>query len=59
MLPENEPGQKAIEAFVTSEERALLADDDVPDEVKAEILERLKSFETADLAEAGAEDIAK
>ena len=59
MLPENEPDQKTIEAFLTSEERALLAGEDVPDEVKAEILDRLKSFETADQANAGAEDTAK
>lgn len=59
MVPDREPDQKAIEAFVTSEERALLAGNDVPDDVKAEILERLKSFETVDLSNAGAEDIAK
>jgi hypothetical protein len=59
MFPDNEPGQNRIEAFLTEEDRALLTDADVPAEVKAEILERLNDFEAADLANAGAEDMAK
>jgi hypothetical protein len=59
MLPDNEPDQNRIEALLTDEERTLLTDPDVPADVKVEILQRLNSFEAADLADAGAEDVAK
>lgn len=59
MFPDNEPDQKRMEAFLTDEDRALLTDPNVPAAVKAEIFERLNAFQTADLANAGAEDMAK
>lgn len=59
MLPDNEPRQDRIEALLTDEERTLLADPGVPTDVKVEILQRLNAFEAADLADAGAEDVAK
>lgn len=54
--PDNEPVQAQIEMVVTDEERQALEDPDVPEEVKAEIVERLERFRQADLAQARAED---
>lgn len=54
--PENEPVQTDIEMVVTDEERQALDDPNVPEEVKAEIVERLERFRQADLEQARAED---
>ncbi|MGZ5173136.1 MAG: hypothetical protein ACXWCW_03230 [Burkholderiales bacterium] len=48
--------QKEIEALVTDEERRVLMDSDVPEEVKTEIVERLDSFRESDLEQERAED---
>ncbi len=53
---ENEPAQEAIEALVTDEERDVLMNPDVPDDVKDEIRERLDSFHESDLEQERAED---
>ncbi len=37
-----EPGQEELEALLDGEERALLDDPNVPDDVKAEVRERLR-----------------
>lgn len=47
--PENDPSQNEIEAIDTDEERQALADPIVPDDVKAEIMERLERFKESDL----------
>jgi len=54
--PENEPPQEEIEHLLTDEERRLLNDPSVPDDVKAEIMERLERFEESDLEEKQADD---
>ncbi|MGZ5256057.1 MAG: hypothetical protein ACXWC0_00295 [Burkholderiales bacterium] len=53
---DNEPVQKEIEALVTDEERRVVMDSDVPEEVKTEIVERLDSFRESDLEQERAED---
>jgi hypothetical protein len=54
--PENEPVQQDIERLVTDEERQALADPAVPDDVKAEIMDRLNRFRESDIDESRAED---
>ena len=51
-----EPEQRELEALLDDEERKLLDDPDVPDDVKAEIGERLKRFREEDLEAELAED---
>ena len=57
--PENEPQQNDIEKLVTDEERRVLDDPGIPDEVKSEVSERLRSFRDADLEQLQAEDARK
>jgi hypothetical protein len=47
--PDNEPQQSSIERLLTEEERRILSDSKVPDETKAEIMERLERYREADL----------
>jgi hypothetical protein len=54
---DNEPVQEELEAFLDDEDRALLNDPKVPDDVKAEIADRLTNFAEEDL-EAAREDAA-
>lgn len=51
-----EPKQEELEAFLDDEERKLLDDPDVPEDVKAEIWERLERFREQDLDAERAED---
>jgi hypothetical protein len=53
---ESEPRQDEIEAFVSDEERQVLSDPSVPDEVKAEILDRLERYQAGDVDQLRAED---
>jgi len=53
---EDEPLQQQIEALVTDEERQALQDSEVPDDVKSEIMERLRRFREADMDQIHAED---
>lgn len=52
---ENEPPQAELETLLDDEERLLLEDPQVPDDVKAEVAERLERFREGDL-EAQVED---
>ena len=49
--PDNEPDSEELEELVDDEDRELLGKPDVPDEVKAEITERLDRFRDEELAE--------
>ena len=51
-----EPEQSELENFLDDEERTLLDDPSVPDDVKAEIRERLERFRERDLEAERAED---
>lgn len=53
---EKEPVETEIEALCTDEERRLLSDPDVPEDVKNEIRERLDTFEETDAEHEHAED---
>jgi hypothetical protein len=53
---DEEPDQPEIEKLVTGEERRLIQKPEVPDDVKAEILERLDVFEESDLEREQRED---
>lgn len=53
---EKEPQDPEIEALVTDEERRLLENPDVPDDVKTEIGERLDTFHEVDAEHEHAED---
>lgn len=44
-----EPGQEELEELLDGEERALLDDPNVPDDVKAEVRERLRRSQDAEL----------
>lgn len=46
---DTEPGTQEYETLVRAEEQELLADPNVPDEVKSEIEERLERFEEREL----------
>ncbi|HVA26557.1 MAG TPA: hypothetical protein VNF68_00120 [Candidatus Baltobacteraceae bacterium] len=52
-----EPKQEELEEFLDDEERGLLNDPDVPDDVKAEIRERLERFREEDLEVEQADDV--
>jgi hypothetical protein len=45
---DQEPVQKDIERVIKGEERSVVGKPDVPDDVKAEALERLERFEDID-----------
>ncbi|MBV8531043.1 MAG: hypothetical protein JO104_06970 [Candidatus Eremiobacteraeota bacterium] len=49
--PINEPDDQELEALVDDEDRGLLDKPSVPDDVKAEITERLDRFRDEELAE--------
>lgn len=49
--PDNEPQQTSIEHLLTDEERRILSQPNVPDETKAEIMERLERFRESDAEE--------
>jgi hypothetical protein len=51
-----EPNQEELESFLDDEERMLLDDAAVPDDVKTEIRERLERFRERDLEAERAED---
>lgn len=53
---DDEPRQEEIEELVTSEERAVVAKPDVPEDVKSELLERLERFDEEDLEREQRED---
>jgi hypothetical protein len=54
-LHPQEPLPLELEALLTDEERHVLAEPDVPDDVKAEIMTRLERRRQADLEEEAAE----
>lgn len=47
--PENEPDREELENLLDDEERALLDNPNVPDEVKSEVTERLERLHDEDL----------
>ncbi|HYL27112.1 MAG TPA: hypothetical protein VEW74_04700 [Candidatus Nitrosotalea sp.] len=47
--PDNEPNAEELEKLRDDEERRLLERPDVPDDVKAEVIERLERFEDEEL----------
>jgi hypothetical protein len=49
--PLNEPDDQELEELVDDEDRDLLGKPDVPDEVKAEITERLDRFRDEEYAD--------
>lgn len=51
-----EPKQEELEAFLDDEESKLLDDAEVPEDVKAEIRERLERFREQDIEAQRAED---
>lgn len=51
-----EPSQEELEVLIDSEERDVLEDAEVPDDVKGEIAERLESYRQADREAEQAED---
>lgn len=53
---ENEPVERDIEALCTDEERRILQDPNVPEDVKNEIRERLDTFQDLDAEHEHAED---
>jgi hypothetical protein len=55
-MRDNDPPKTDIEAFIDDEERSLLSDPKVPDEVKNEIRERLDMFRDLDAEHEHAED---
>lgn len=54
--PDNEPEQTSIERLLTDEERRTLSQPDVPEEIKAEIMERLERFRESDLEDERGDD---
>jgi hypothetical protein len=53
---DTEPDQEELEEFLDDEERRLLDSPNVPDDVKAEVSERLERFRERDLEAERAED---
>ena len=53
---DEEPDQPEIEKLLTGEERRLIEKPEVPEDVKAEILERLEGFDESDLERERRED---
>jgi hypothetical protein len=49
--PDNEPDSQELEALLDDEDRQLLDNPTVPDDVKAEVTERLDRFSDEDLEE--------
>ena len=49
--PENEPDSQELENLLDDEERALLDDPSVPDDVKSEVNERLERWSDEELEE--------
>ena len=54
--PKHEPLTQELERLLTDEERDALSREGVPDEVRAEIFERLERRRELDLEQAEAED---
>lgn len=54
--PKHEPLAQELERLLTDEERDALSREGVPDEVRAEIFERLERRRELDLEQAEAED---
>jgi hypothetical protein len=49
--PENEPDSQELETLLDDEDRALLENPNVPDDVKSEVAERLERLHDEDLEE--------
>jgi hypothetical protein len=54
--PDNDPTLPDIESVADDEEKRVLGNPSVPDEVKSEIAERLRRFRETDAERARAED---